>query len=1021
MADAGLIRTGGAFIELVLDHRSAIVGLKQFESEFRKTQAVLSRTILGSNVASLGVASKLTSRLRTGLAEVFTGNLFESAFLRLGQRMAYHIGRALRGELIQSLGTSIGRIGSNLTRGGFLGFLAGGVLTKGLLEVIKASSQAEQQMGRFQSVLGASVNQAEQFAQVLSGDINQSVLELRDELATFQSVIQGAGFNNTDAFDISKILVRATQDLLAFDDTMESSKEAVDRLLSGLAGEVRPVARFGADVRKNAFEQQLLALGINKASNEVSQQERVLTRLLIIMRALGSAGVIGQAQAEVQTLASLFRGLAGEVKLAMVAIGDQLAPAAAAVLRTMQLMARAVATFARANPQIVLAAGISVVALTALSLTSVSVGFTLIGLGAIVRAVGASFIVFTGPVKAATTAIQIMAGITGGFVAAVNLLGGALLSTVNFLGTLLSQATSAAVAVSRLTYSIAVAAALDAKALFSPLAAAIGSIGKAVLVSLPSLAAFTARLALIGAIKTAVNLFYLAGALHTLAYYPIAGITTLVASLEHVGVALKVITIRAATAGVSLTKSLLAAAGSATVAALKGVLSLLIYLGTSGVSAILSIGSAFLSVGIPIAAFIAVVAGAVAIFQRLAPVAQNAFGAIASGVRQAFGGIKSVLASFWQDVKAGFSNIVADGKAAFSAIATFVSAGDLSSAFSTLTAFLRIEFAKTVAYLVQQAAEFSAGFQTQAINGFYGVLEVASDVASRISVAWTALTELLGAAITPVLSVVLSAFDAIGVSAEAAFGSARAVFNSLWEDNIDASLQIKDLIVDGFTVAINSLLNLWDRLAGAVERTGVRIAALFDDSIDVASELEQLTKRRDRNINERQDRQNEEVLARERARKEKQAQIDQERAAKLADIQAAADQRALQFDQKRDEIKRGAAAALVEASRRFEELKKQAADVASGKIEVNVDREGLLNQSIERIQELLRAASGGGKGGLGNSARLQESAFADIAKFALGGSDQVQQEQLRTQKQIAKEIRRALEENARPLFGIAGT
>lgn len=1020
MADAGLIRTGGAFIELVLDHRSAIVGLKQFESEFRKTQAVLSRTILGSNVASLGVASKLTSRLRTGLAEVFTGNLFESAFLRLGQRMAYHIGRALRGELIQSLGSSIGRIGSNLSRGGFLGFLAGGVLTKGLLEVIKASSQAEQQMGRFQSVLGASVNQAEQFAQVLSGDINQSVLELRDELATFQSVIQGAGFNNTDAFDISKILVRATQDLLAFDDTMESSKEAVDRLLSGLAGEVRPVARFGADVRKNAFEQQLLALGINKASNEVSQQERVLTRLLIIMRALGSAGVIGQAQAEVQTLASLFRGLAGEVKLAMVAIGDQLAPAAAAVLRTMQLMARAVATFARANPQIVLAAGISVVALTALSLTSVSVGFTLIGLGAIVRAVGASFIVFTGPVKAATTAIQIMAGITGGFVAAVNLLGSAVLSVVGGLATMAAVATATTVSIARLTASLVVASALKAKDAFILISSAIFSVGKAAIATLPALAAYIARLALIAPLKAAISLFYLAGAIHTIVYYPIAAITTLVASLQDVGAALLSIGVSAVRAGASLAGSLVAATGSV-IAGLTGLLPLVISLATSGVSAVGAIGAAFVSVGVPIAAVIAVLAGAVAIFQRLAPVAQNAFAAVLGGVRQAFGGIKSVLTSFWQDVKAGFSNIVADGKAAFSAIATFVSAGDLSSAFSTLTAFLRLEFAKTVAYLVQQAAEFSAGFQTQAINGFYGVLEVASDVASRISVAWTALTELLGAAITPVLNVVLSAFDAIGVSGESAFGSARAAFNSLWDDNIDASLQIKDLILDGFTVAINGLLNLWDKFAGAVEKTWTRIRSLFDESIDVAKEIDRINRERAGNIDDRQNQQNEEILNRERARRDKQAEIDADRAAKIAAIEEAANQRAIQLDQKRDEIKRGAAAALVEASRRFEELKKQAADVAAGKIEVNVDREGLLNQSIERIQELLRAASGGGKGGLGNSARLQESAFADIAKFALGGSDQVQQEQLRTQKQIAKEIRRALEENARPLFGIAGT
>ena len=62
--------------------------------------------------------------------------------------------------------------------------------------------------------------------------------------------------------------------------------------------------------------------------------------------------------------------------------------------------------------------------------------------------------------KAATTAIQIMAGITGGFVAAVNLLGSAVLSVVGGLATMAAVATATTVSIARPTASLVVASAL---------------------------------------------------------------------------------------------------------------------------------------------------------------------------------------------------------------------------------------------------------------------------------------------------------------------------------------------------------------------------------------------------------------------------------------------------------------------------------------------------------------------------------------------------------------------------------
>ena len=58
--------------------------------------------------------------------------------------------------------------------------------------------------------------------------------------------------------------------------------------------------------------------------------------------------------------------------------------------------------------------------------------------------------------------------------------------------------------------------------------------------------------------------------------------------------------------------------------------------------------------------------------------------------------------------------------------------------------------------------------------------------------------------------------------------------------------------------------------------------------------------------------------------RDKQAEIDADRAAKIAAIEEAANQRAIQPDQKTRRDQARPRRHLVEASRRFEELKKQA-------------------------------------------------------------------------------------------------
>ena len=138
----------------------------------------------------------------------------------------------------------------------------------------------------------------------------------------------------------------------------------IDRLLSGINGMVVPVQRFGANVRVAALEQEALALGINKTKLTMTQQERILTRLNIIFKAAGRAGIVWQARREYFTLASVLRGLGASARVAMFSIGQQLGPAVSGLAQAAILALAAFSKFIERNRSLVVVVAASLITFT---------------------------------------------------------------------------------------------------------------------------------------------------------------------------------------------------------------------------------------------------------------------------------------------------------------------------------------------------------------------------------------------------------------------------------------------------------------------------------------------------------------------------------------------------------------------------------------------------------------------------------------------------------------------------------
>lgn len=373
--NAGMIKAGGAYIELMLDKTAALQGLKEFERRFRSMQQMFGRMNLGGNLGP-AMSRQMASGIINALKSALTPGFYEAAFNRLANGLGTSLRSVFSGQFFDYLAEGFRRAGRNLAIGGLAATAVfakmGGVISKSLTEFAKQ----EQLVGRFRQVFGGLSGEAQAFADVLGKDVNQSVNELKDEITTFQSVLLGAGFDARSAFDLSKLLTEATQDMLAFDDGIRDAGEATDRMLSGLAGMVIPVQRIGADIRKANLDKEMEAMAeaMERTNTVASQQDRILARVKIIFEALQRSGAIGQARREVETLSASFRGAGGAAKMMYAALGEAVKGPAKVVVEAFTLMAMAVMDFAHSNPAVVQGAAALLISLTGLSAVMLGTG-----------------------------------------------------------------------------------------------------------------------------------------------------------------------------------------------------------------------------------------------------------------------------------------------------------------------------------------------------------------------------------------------------------------------------------------------------------------------------------------------------------------------------------------------------------------------------------------------------------------------------------------------------------------------
>jgi hypothetical protein len=300
---------------------------------------------------------------------------------------------------------------------------------------IKAASDAQETLSRFEQVFGDQADAAAKFADDLAASVGRSKFAIRDALSTFQSFFVGLGFNATDARGLSQSLQQLAIDFASFNNL--SDEEAVQRFISALSGSSEVLDRFGINIKQAALEQELLRMGVNKSWTEVSEQEKALARLNVIMRSMTDQGAVGDAVRTSGSFANQMKRLRGQLHDTAVVIGQALLPVVTPLVAKAAKLIQQVAEWTKQNQKLIA---------------------TVFKIAAVVAAGGVAMIVFG-------IAVSTLGGILGGLATVLTTVGAGIGLVGTVLAALLSPIGLVILAVTALGATVLIASGAGADAL----------------------------------------------------------------------------------------------------------------------------------------------------------------------------------------------------------------------------------------------------------------------------------------------------------------------------------------------------------------------------------------------------------------------------------------------------------------------------------------------------------------------------------------------------------------------------
>ena len=218
-----------------------------------------------------------------------------------------------------------------------------------IAQCIKKSNDYQESLNLFTVALGEYASEAQAYAQKVSDAMGIDVGEWMNAQGVFNTLLTGFGNVADRAYTMSTNLTQLGYDLSSFFNI--SVEDAMQKLQSGISGELEPLRRLGYDLSQARLEAVALSLGINKLVSDMTQAEKAELRYYAIMTQVTSAQ--GDMARTLQAPANQLRVLQAQFEMCARSIGNifipmlnNILPYAIAVVQAIREIADAIAELA---------------------------------------------------------------------------------------------------------------------------------------------------------------------------------------------------------------------------------------------------------------------------------------------------------------------------------------------------------------------------------------------------------------------------------------------------------------------------------------------------------------------------------------------------------------------------------------------------------------------------------------------------------------------------------------------------
>lgn len=290
-----------------------------------------------SAVASLGRLEKALSALKTATSGGASGLSGASKQVDSFNKSLNNIEKTSRsgklGGFFQSLKTTGVLVGIRMLR-------------SELSKAITESNDYQEDLNLFTASMGQYAKEAQEYAENVGEVMGIDPAKWMRNQGVFNTLLTGFGSVSDRAYLMSKNLTQLGYDISSFFNI--SVEDAMQKLQSGISGELEPLRRLGYDLSQAKLEQTALTLGIEKSVSAMTQAEKAELRYYAIMTQVTTAQ--GDMARSLEAPANQLRIFQAQLTQASRAIGNifipilqKILPIAIAVLRIVRELADAIA------------------------------------------------------------------------------------------------------------------------------------------------------------------------------------------------------------------------------------------------------------------------------------------------------------------------------------------------------------------------------------------------------------------------------------------------------------------------------------------------------------------------------------------------------------------------------------------------------------------------------------------------------------------------------------------------------